>query len=154
MDTTNYPLLTITSQSTSSQMITSDGIRSRVRRKRKLSDPCDSDSIEFTIAILSPNFDSHKNGRFLAYALRFICFTTRYKKEKKRLEKYIYYRQSGEEALGETIMVMVMVMVFIYRIFYMYIIKCGLHLTTQPLNHEIAQRPDQHTGNSTPYSLR
>ena len=51
-------------------------------------------------------------------------------------------------------MVMVMVMVFIYRIFYMYIIKCGLHLTTQPMNHEIAQRPDQHTGNSTPYSLR
>ena len=49
---------------------------------------------------------------------------------------------------------MVMVMVFIYRIFYMYIIKCGLHLTTQPMNHEIAQRPDQHTGNSTPYSLR
>ena len=47
-----------------------------------------------------------------------------------------------------------MVMVFIYRIFYMYIIKCGLHLTTQPMNHEIAQRPDQHTGNSTPYSLR
>ena len=27
-----------------------------------------------------------------------------------------------------------MVMVFIYRIFYMYIIKCGLHLTTQPMN--------------------
>ena len=52
------------------------------------------------------------------------------------------------------VMVMVMVMVFIYRIFYMYIIKCGLHLTTQPMNHEIAQRPDQHTGNSTPYSLR
>ena len=25
---------------------------------------------------------------------------------------------------------------------------------TQPMNHEIAQRPDQHTGNSTPYSLR
>ena len=25
---------------------------------------------------------------------------------------------------------------------------------TQPINHEIAQRPDQHTGNSTPYSLR
>ena len=22
------------------------------------------------------------------------------------------------------------------------------------MNHEIAQRPDQHTGNSTPYSLR
>ena len=41
-----------------------------------------------------------------------------------------------------------MVMVFIYRIFYMYIFKCGLHLTTQPMNHEIAQRPDQHTGNS------
>ena len=40
------------------------------------------------------------------------------------------------------------------RIFYMYIFKCGLHLTTQPMNHEIAQRPDQHTGNSTPYSLR
>ena len=52
------------------------------------------------------------------------------------------------------LMVMVMVMVFIYRIFYMYIFKCGLHLTTQPMNHEIAQRPDQHTGNSTPYSLR
>ena len=52
------------------------------------------------------------------------------------------------------VMVMVMVMVFIYRIFYMYIFKCGLHLTTQPMNHEIAQRPDQHTGNSTPYSLR
>ena len=52
------------------------------------------------------------------------------------------------------IYLMVMVMVFIYRIFYMYIIKCGLHLTTQPMNHEIAQRPDQHTGNSTPYSLR
>ena len=32
----------------------------------------------------------------------------------------------------------------------MYIFKCGL----QPMNHEIAQRPDQHTGNSTPYSLR
>ena len=31
-------------------------------------------------------------------------------------------------------------MVFIYRIFYMYIFKCGL----QPMNHEIAQRPDQH----------
>ena len=25
---------------------------------------------------------------------------------------------------------------------------------TQPMNHEIVQRPDQHTGNSTPYSLR
>ena len=25
---------------------------------------------------------------------------------------------------------------------------------TQPMNHEIAQRPDQHTENSTPYSLR
>ena len=38
-------------------------------------------------------------------------------------------------------------MVFVYRIFYMYIFKCGL----QPMNHEIAQRPaDQHTGNSTP----
>ena len=44
-------------------------------------------------------------------------------------------------------MTMVMVMVFIYSIFYMYIFKCGL----QPMNHEIAQRPDQHTGNSTPY---
>ena len=77
-------------------------------------------------------------------------------------------------------MVMVMVMVFIYRIFYMHIFKYGLHLShvlgwdrtsacigaagsrypsdltqpTQPMNHEIAQRPDQHTGNSTPYSLR
>ena len=77
---------------------------------------------------------------------------------------------------------MVMVMVFIYRIFYMYIFKCGLHLShvqgwdrtsayigaegsryqpisdltqpTQAMNHEIAQRPDQYTGNSTPYSLR
>ena len=63
---------------------------------------------------------------------------------------------------------------FLYDIF-----KCGLHeqgwdrtsayigaagsrhqsisdLTqpTHPMNHEIAQRPDQHTGNSTPYSLR
>ena len=28
---------------------------------------------------------------------------------------------------------MVMVMVFIYCIFYMYIFKCGLHLTTQPI---------------------
>ena len=45
---------------------------------------------------------------------------------------------------------MVMVMVFIYRIFYMYIFKCGLHLTTQPMNHEIAQRPDQHTGTPRP----
>ena len=26
--------------------------------------------------------------------------------------------------------------------------------STQPMNHEIAQRPDQHTGNSMPYSLR
>ena len=25
---------------------------------------------------------------------------------------------------------------------------------TQPMNHEIAQRPDQHTRNSMPYSLR
>ena len=25
---------------------------------------------------------------------------------------------------------------------------------TQPMNHEIAQRPDQHTGNSMPYSNR
>ena len=25
---------------------------------------------------------------------------------------------------------------------------------TQPMNHEIAQRPDQHIGNSTPYSLK
>ena len=25
---------------------------------------------------------------------------------------------------------------------------------TQPMNHEIAQRPDQHTGNSTSHSLR
>ena len=38
------------------------------------------------------------------------------------------------------IMVIVMVMVFIYRIFYMYIIKCGLHLTTQPMNHESLSR--------------
>ena len=27
-------------------------------------------------------------------------------------------------------------------------------VATHPMNHEIAQRPDQHTGNSTPYSLR
>ena len=60
----------------------------------------------------------------------------------------------GKCFLGDVFVVMVMVMVFIYRIFYMYIFKCGLHLTTQPMNHEIAQRPDQHTGNSTPYSLR
>ena len=74
---------------------------------------------------------------------------------------------------------LLMVMVFIFRIFYIYS-NAGLHLShvqgrdrtsayigaagyqsisdltqpTQPTNHEIAQRPDQHTGNSTPYSLR
>ena len=54
----------------------------------------------------------------------------------------------------------------IYRIFYsytVYIFECGLHqhmsisdliLPTQPINYETAQRPDQHTGNSMPYSLR
>ena len=69
-------------------------------------------------------------------------------------------------------------MVFIYRIFYMiysnavYMSKgeighqhigaagsrhqsiSDLTQPTHPMNHEIAQRPDQHTGNSTPYSLR
>ena len=58
----------------------------------------------------------------------------------------------------------VMVMVFIYRIFYVHIqmrftlLQCqgeigqqhmsisDLIQPTQPMNHEIAQRPDQHTG--------
>ena len=59
---------------------------------------------------------------------------------------------------GNGIYIPVLVMVFIYIFIYIngngIYIKCGLHLTTQPMNHEIAQRPDQHTGNSTPYSLR
>ena len=71
-----------------------------------------------------------------------------------------------------------MVMVFIYRIFYMYIFKCGLHLShvqgwdrtsayigvtgsryqsisdltqpTQPMNHEITQRPCSTPGTLCP----
>ena len=52
-------------RSTSSHLIASDGIRSGIGRKRKISDPCDSDSVELTIATPSPFFDSHWNGRFL-----------------------------------------------------------------------------------------
>ena len=43
-------------RSTSSHPIASDGIRSEIGRKRKRSYPCDSDSVELTIAIPSPFF--------------------------------------------------------------------------------------------------
>ena len=77
---------------------------------------------------------------------------------------------------------MVIVMVFIYRIFYIHVqlrftlLQCKgeikhqlilayisiynrcwklpLATSSNPRNHEIAQRPDQHTGNSMPYSSR
>ena len=52
-------------RSTSSHVNGSDGIRSGVERKRKPSDPSDSDCVELTIPIPSSFFDSHWNGRFL-----------------------------------------------------------------------------------------
>ena len=41
--------------------------------------------------------------------------------------------------------------IYIPHFLYVYI---QLMRFTLIMNHEIAQRPDQHTGNSTPYSLR
>ena len=47
----------------------------------------------------------------------------------------------------------VMVMLFyIPHFLYVYIYSNAVY--TQQMNHEIAQRPNQHTGNSMPYSLR
>ena len=53
--------------STRSQLIASDGIRSRIRRKRNCSDPCNSDSIELRIAnsVTVFCFCSYWNRRFL-----------------------------------------------------------------------------------------